>query len=91
MQKFNIGDSVRLRLDSNLENDLLADLESSLSERDISGRTYDVLAGAVEGHKVWTVCEVQNDDVLESSSYGLQIGKIKTPFVVDEDDLIPST
>lgn len=90
MSKFKIGDTVRLKVDKNRENDFLADLEADLSERAISGRTYDVLVGALEGDKVWTICEVQTDPE-EFSSYGLQIGKIKTPFVVDEDDLIPST
>lgn len=88
MPKFKVGDEVVIRCNENRETDFLADLQSALTERDISGRTYDTLVKAIENRNVWRVTSVEVDSE-EFATYEIQVRKTKTkaPFMVEESDL----
>jgi hypothetical protein len=88
MPKFKVWEEVRLNTARERATDFLADLQSCLVDRSISGRTYDALVNAIEYRKVFVVVAKEVDaEEFESYEIKMRDGKAKLPCMVTEDDL----
>lgn len=83
---FKVGDQVRMKPVRNTQTNYLADLQSSLSDRDISGRCYDTWVETIEDCKPFTITKVEIDHE-ENASYEAKAGKYPGPFMINHDDL----